>query len=796
MEWRSRFPSFPRAAKDWLRLQLASPRYQKIYLAYWKAKTHLWTVVIAGLLLVTGSILFIFRFRLGAYFLRLDPAVLPQLCIGVGAALIGLIAVVFTLSLFVIQQISDRSVPGILREYAADNITRAIYAALSVLAVTCLVGALVSPKHHPVAAFCLPVFCAVISLVLLSILFVRVAFLSDPSNIVAHIWKTAHAEVKRLRVVQDELVRFNKLKNETDPLGRTVDNIGVTTAALYAKAPFLAKRLKKSLDDLYSLTRHFSAEQQYSLLYESSEAIIHILQQYIEVRGSSLNMANSTTAMMGIGTGWDGVIGTSMETFAALLRTSVETGDTQRAQTLIKPLAKLAKNSVRTMPFNAPPDEHPTVAFIIGYLTIAGKQALGKKNEDVILTLNDQLLPIAGELAVGGSLSTLRWLIEEWSQIATIAVLTRQQTAATDTAEALLKLLAYVIERDDLGHSGLVKTVRNVILNLCRTEVTLAAKGQSLGASMSASPDTPLRLSLSGVSTVSFQSLHSKLVNKIAGSYSEQRHAIWSSAVHMLDELDDGLWMSFEKMGLASAAGQESILFYLNQCAYSIGEQLLWLWQRITTANLPEIDLYAIADGEERVKTAGHIHRREEYPDHLEEMIHWHVIAFYSRCRTLQPATANDLNLRDCFASAVALAKQALGLGLTKLATDTAQTMGRSGTAVLDAGGVGGVVESCRMISVLPELGLVALHENSGEVLTAIEDALKEFIAHANELIKDDLAVFQNWSSPVRLVTEKLDELANGTDRGINGVRLSVWRPTFTRDEATTYLQMLREVLA
>jgi hypothetical protein len=75
------------------------------------------------------------------------------MCIGVGAALIGLIAVVFTLSLFVIQQISDRSVPGILREYAADNLIRTIYAALSILAVGSFLGAILSPREHPVLMF-------------------------------------------------------------------------------------------------------------------------------------------------------------------------------------------------------------------------------------------------------------------------------------------------------------------------------------------------------------------------------------------------------------------------------------------------------------------------------------------------------------------------------------------------------------------------------------------------------------------------------------------------------------------
>jgi hypothetical protein len=207
--------------------------------------------------------------------------------------LIGLIAVVFTLSLFVIQQISDRSVPGILREYAADGATRTIYASLSGLAVTCLLGVSVSSRHHPVLAFTLPVFCAVGSLILLSVLFERVAFLSDPSNIIEHIARTGAGELKRLRRVQDELLRFNPdLKNEIDPFGRQVDNVGLAVSAVYARAPFLTRRLAKSLTDLHSLMRHFSSEQQYSLLGQSSDAIMSLLGEYVLLRGSSLTMAS------------------------------------------------------------------------------------------------------------------------------------------------------------------------------------------------------------------------------------------------------------------------------------------------------------------------------------------------------------------------------------------------------------------------------------------------------------------------------------------------------------------------
>lgn len=48
-----------------------------------------------------------------------------------------------------------------------------------------------------------------------------------------------------------------------------------------------------------------------------------------------------------------------------------------------------------------------------------------------------------------------------------------------------------------------------------------------------------------------------------------------------LKEFDDALWMRFERIGKASLTDDESVLFNLNQAAFAIGEQLLWLWRQI-----------------------------------------------------------------------------------------------------------------------------------------------------------------------------------------------------------------------
>ena len=790
--------SLARRAADWVRLKLASPRYLVVYHTYWRVKTHPWPTAIGMGSVSAMALVLLFRARLDKILVVLDPGLSAQLCIGVGAALIGLIAVVFTLSLFVIQQISDRSVPGILREYAADGATRAIYATLSGLAVTCLLGVPISSRHYPVLAFMLPLFCAIGSLILLSVLFERVAFLSDPSNIIEHIARTGTRELKRLRRVQDELQRFNPdLKNGVGPFARQVDNIGLAVAAVYAKAPFLTRRLAKSLTDLHSLMRHFSAEQQYSLLGESSNAVVSVLGEYVLLRGSSLTMASSIHAMMGMELKWDSLVVASIETFAALIRTAIETGDTQRAQILLKSLAWLAHRAIEASPLNGAPDEHPTVNFINGYLTTVLQQGIAKKNVDVVLTWNDSLLPVAAALAKSKYASSFRILTEAWLQAGTLAVLSRQAISATDCAGTLLKLIDFLVQQPDLAHYRLIKDIRDKITTLCEVEASLGATGQSLGAKLSASPDTPIRIALSGVAPISFHSIHARIINQVVTTYPDEKRESWDDAMVVLKEFDDALWMRLERIGKASLTGNESVLFNLNQVAFAIGEQLLWLWRQIEEIPMPDPDLYAIADGEERVKVAGRLHRRQEFKQKgLEDLFSWHIIAFYSRCRSLLPATANDSDLRGCLQSATALGIQAVGLGLSELAVSTVETVGQSCSAMLKQGGIVKLVDNCRTISILPEVGLIALHENDGDMVAAIEKVVSSLLAEAKELADQQPDAFQNWSSPNRLILERLVEWANGENPdGLFGVRYQAWRPTFTREEVQTYLQTWQSLL-
>jgi hypothetical protein len=404
---------------------------------------------------------------------------------------------------------------------------------------------------------------------------------------------------------------------------------------------------------------------------------------------------------------------------------------------------------------------------------------------------------VAAALAKSKYASSFRILTEAWLQAGTLAVLSRQAISATDCAGTLLKLIDFLVQQPDLAHYRLIKDLRDKITTFCEAEASLGATGQPLGAKLSASPDTPIRIALSGVAPISFHSIHARIINQVVTTYPDEKNESWDDAVVMLKEFNDALWMRFERIGKASLTGNESVLFNLNQASFAIGEQLLWLWRQTEEIPMPDPDLDAIADGEARAKTAGRLHRRQEFKRKgLEELLSWHIIAFYSRCRTLLPAAANDADVRGCLQSATALGIEALGLGLSKLAVNTIETVGRSCSAMLRQGGIAKLVDNCRTISILPEVGLIALHENDADMVAAIEKVISSLFAEAKELAGQQPDAFQNWSAPNRLILERLTEWANGENPdGLFGVRYQAWRPTSNREEAQTYLQMWQGLL-
>jgi hypothetical protein len=189
------------------RLKRAARRWETVLITWWYAQRGrlLWIFCVIAAL---GTAILLIRYWgvLAGYLCGLEKSVLPELAIGIGAAITGIIAIAFSLSLFAIQQVVERGTPGTVQAYARDSVLTLIYSALTVLAITCFAVALLKEDgaYHAVTAI-VPLLSLFLSFILLNFHFRRIMKFADPRYTVFRIYKQGQKQLKRLQILRETI---------------------------------------------------------------------------------------------------------------------------------------------------------------------------------------------------------------------------------------------------------------------------------------------------------------------------------------------------------------------------------------------------------------------------------------------------------------------------------------------------------------------------------------------------------------------------------------------------------------
>jgi len=145
--------------------------------------------------------------ELDTYLSNLEISVISGLAIGVGAAITGIIAIAFSLSLFAIQQVADRGTPATVQAYARDPVLAAIYWSLAVLATMCFAAALLkAATTYRTVTVVVGLLALVLSFILLNVHFKRVVKFADPRYTVSRFYRQGEGQLKRLQMLRDSIV--------------------------------------------------------------------------------------------------------------------------------------------------------------------------------------------------------------------------------------------------------------------------------------------------------------------------------------------------------------------------------------------------------------------------------------------------------------------------------------------------------------------------------------------------------------------------------------------------------------
>jgi uncharacterized membrane protein len=140
--------------------------------------------------------------------------ILSQLGIAVGAAMLGVMGIVFSLSLFSIQQVAERGTSLTLREYAHDWVLRLVYGSLAAFTVLAMATALMK-KESAALAVAINFVVLASTVCLLKLYFNRTIRFSDPHFIISKIAGRARkwlVTIQHMEHAMEKEVRIERRK--------------------------------------------------------------------------------------------------------------------------------------------------------------------------------------------------------------------------------------------------------------------------------------------------------------------------------------------------------------------------------------------------------------------------------------------------------------------------------------------------------------------------------------------------------------------------------------------------------
>lgn len=142
---------------------------------------------------------------------------LPQLEIAVGAAMLGVIGIVFSLSIFSIQQVAERGTAYTVREYARDWVFRMVYWALAVFGILAMVSAL-QEKESGAYGIRLSLGILLASVLVIKIYFDRAMKFIDPHFTISKVAARARKLLSRIQQVEGAVraeLRYERSRRRT-----------------------------------------------------------------------------------------------------------------------------------------------------------------------------------------------------------------------------------------------------------------------------------------------------------------------------------------------------------------------------------------------------------------------------------------------------------------------------------------------------------------------------------------------------------------------------------------------------
>jgi len=223
-------------------------------------------------------------------FLDFPSEIYSQLFISAGTMYAGILAITFALSLFSIEQASDKGTPTILELFVKDKKNQMIFASLSFFTlVSFLFGVLDRNGENTIWMVSCEFLFVGITFMLLRFQYKYIAKMINPNwqieDLVNRCSKYLDAMVKYInKIIQLKLISF---PNEGEQKKDVSELRNSKEAAVYTKIPTLLIPVNQHLEQLYAILHKYSIRQEYEVIRKGLQGVSLIINRYLDIRKKS-----------------------------------------------------------------------------------------------------------------------------------------------------------------------------------------------------------------------------------------------------------------------------------------------------------------------------------------------------------------------------------------------------------------------------------------------------------------------------------------------------------------------------
>jgi hypothetical protein len=566
-----------------------------------RARTLRWSVsrfkkyILISLFLLILFLLTVYLFKewnwIDSQIRSVETSILSGLLIGVATVIAGVLALVFSVSLFVIQNAADNYSPTILDRFIQDKVSIILYSfiGISSLLIFCFSVLIKSQTDYVTTIVVGSIGLLALTLCLTFWHYRRMAMMVNPLRQLRDWQKLCIGYIHTIDRNIDEAIEWFKVRQKSTP----IPNLGHQEYEGFSKAGFylfqqsIHVSLEKRLRQIYSISKRAAIKRDYEVIETGLTVVSNVLRTYLTVRRDS-TIPLPTAIPLSYSVDYDSLFARSFQELQEICRIGASNGDENLIRKVVDTISSIGTQAVEIIPKGDVPRNNPIVGLSILYIIGIVEESSRHNYTDPSLSGVDGIRSIAQKALTNNVPLVFEESREPLMKIALIGLMHRKSYIVNKVMETLSIISQQVVEID---HSNAWKILENCLEDAKQiTILTLPLVEETgLQGSMNVTNYLGSFYDLSRKTAISYVTRF--IPPKFKGKTYEDRNAM--GAFHDFVEINSTLRRFYRGLGEEIGKTESFMLFYVHEAIRENIETILsilqdntWIYERNKLENL------------------------------------------------------------------------------------------------------------------------------------------------------------------------------------------------------------------